>query len=71
MVTLTLADVKVLYINSQLEDISNGCISQSEKTFNLGMFLEEDTFRQQIGDTVTFDQDMEWLTQNPDASTRN
>jgi len=68
MATLTLDGLKALYISSQLEDIEGGCVEQSQKTFNLGMFLQETTYRQQIGDTITFDQDMEWLTHNPNAT---
>lgn len=69
MATLTLSGLKDLYIQSQLEDIANGCIEQSQKTFNLGMFLQEAVFRTQIGDTITFDQDMFWLTHNLNATT--
>ena len=64
MATLTLSELKDLYIQSQLEDIANGCVSQSLKTFNLGMFLQEGVFRTQIGDTITFDQDMSWVENN-------
>jgi hypothetical protein len=33
------------------------------------MFLQEAVFRTQIGDTITFDQDMFWLTHNLNATT--
>lgn len=68
---LSLPELKALYIANQLDDIKGpqACVGESLTTFNLMVFLEEDTYRAAIGDTLTLEDDLVWLKQNPNATT--